>query len=280
MASQIHCLQLREYGYACVVREVVVATAVENWKTFCLRVRDVGHELMSHCGIEDATKGLKDPRVMATCVLARTLSNLLAVRTLIEAGHVVEARTVTRCCYENSFWVQGLLTGGDAFVAEMLKDEAASFKKRIEFIFKNASSALTPEGEQVLRQRLRAGKELDPTPLTPRRASQRGPLERSYLFYSHLSADSAHPSLSALMRYLEKAEEGSQRIYTVLAEPPVRQQEAEQTLTWACGAAVSVIVGVNQIYMYTPATAEIQKLGDEIVKLAGFDGAGVAQAPS
>jgi hypothetical protein len=181
--------------------------SVEQWIEFCLRVRDAGYFLMSQCGFGDSRTGIADPRVMATCVLARTLSNLLAVRILVVEGHIVEARTITRCCYENSFWMQGLIDNGDAFVLEMQRDEAASFRSRMEFIFKNAKTALWAVANANLRNRLRSQRRLDPKPLTPKEASERGPLANSYLIYSQLAADAAHPSLSALMRYLDKSAE-------------------------------------------------------------------------
>ena len=59
----------------------------------------------------------------------------MCIRDRVEGGHIVEARTIARCCYENSFWMQGLIAGGDAFVLEMRRDEAASFRSRMETIF-------------------------------------------------------------------------------------------------------------------------------------------------
>jgi hypothetical protein len=158
-------------GYRVHGAMAATVTTVEEWAAFCVRVRDVGYFLMSQCGFNGSEKGIADPRVMASCVLARTLSNLLAVRALVSERHIVEARTITRRCYENSFWIQGLVDGGDDFVREMRRDEAASFRSRMEFIFKNAKTALSAEADENLRRRLRSDQSLDPKPLTPKEAS-------------------------------------------------------------------------------------------------------------
>jgi hypothetical protein len=73
------------------------------------------------------------------------------------------------------------------------------------------------------------------------------------------------------MRYLVKSVEGNHTVYTIEAVPTARQGEAEKTLEWACGAAVAVIVGVNQLYGGTQAGMEIGGLADEQVRLAGYD---------
>jgi hypothetical protein len=246
-------------------------TSVRKWEAFSLKVRDIGYVLMDRCGFDGATKGIADPRCMATCILARTLSNLLAVRHLIRGKHIVEARTIARCCYENSFWVQGLVAGGDAFVYEMRRDEAASFQSRMEFIFATVGKLDDPKKEQGLRERLRANKKLNPKPLNPKETSARGPLGKGYTIFGQLSADSAHTSLSALMRYLVKTAEDGHTIYTVEAVPAPKPGEAATTLEWACGAAIGVIIGVNQIYQGTPATELIRQLMEEHVEMAGFD---------
>jgi hypothetical protein len=252
-------------------RPMPKTNSVRKWEKFCLKVRDVGYFLMSHCEFDEATKSIADPRVMAVCVLARTLSNLLAVRHLVRGKHIVEARSIARCCYENSFWIQGILTGGDKFVREMRRDEAASFKSRLEFVFAKVGKLSDPEREKGLRQQLRDDKKLQPKPLNPKETATRGPLEQSYLIYSQLSADAAHPSLSALMRYIIKSVEDGHTVYTLAAVPAPKVGEAAKTLEWACGATVAVCVGVNQIYQGTKANDAIRQIADELVGMAGYD---------
>ena len=246
------------------------AGSVEKWQEFSLKVRDIGYVVMSHCGFDSGNTRITDPRVMATTLLARTLSNLLAVRHLVKGGYIVEARTIARCCYENSFWVQGLIAGGDAFVLEMRRDEAASFRSRMETIFTTVGKLEDQKKEDGLRQRLRENKKLNPKPLNPKEASARGPLGTSYMIYGQLSADAAHPSLTALMRYLVKSVEGNTVIHTVEAVPEPKIGETLKTLEWACGGAVAVIVGVNQLYQGTPADDLIRHLMDELVEMAGY----------
>jgi hypothetical protein len=49
---------------------------------------------------------------------------------LRKRSHVVEARTMARCCYENLFWIAALATKGEEFVKRMELDAAASRMKR------------------------------------------------------------------------------------------------------------------------------------------------------
>ena len=69
-------------------------------------------------------------------------------------GLVVEARILTRCCFENSLWIGGLAGHGDEFVRAMFDDEARSRKVRGEFILREAYE-LDEKVEQRLRAQLR-----------------------------------------------------------------------------------------------------------------------------
>jgi hypothetical protein len=167
--------------------------------------------------------------------------------------------------------MQGILAGGDAFVQEMRRDEAASFRSRLEFIFSMTNGISDAEMGMGLRKRLRDDKKLEPKPLHPRDAAKRGPLEQSYLIYSQLSADAAHPSLTALMRHIVKSMDDGHTVYTLAAIPEPRQGEAAKTLEWACGATVAVCVGVNELYKGTKANDAIKQLVDDLVSMAGYN---------
>jgi hypothetical protein len=62
--------------------------------------------------------------------LARTLGNMQAAAQLLESGHVVEARTLARCCWENLFWIAALTKQGNDFVKAMELDDAANRMKQ------------------------------------------------------------------------------------------------------------------------------------------------------
>jgi Family of unknown function (DUF5677) len=66
-----------------------------------------------------------DARVLAACLLARSISTARAVVHLIGLGHVVEARMLARSIFENESYLCRLAQDDDgAFVREMKADEA------------------------------------------------------------------------------------------------------------------------------------------------------------
>jgi hypothetical protein len=245
--------------------------SMEKWQDFGRKVSEAGYILISECKFEPSAKGITDPRAMAYCVLARTISNLQAVLVLVKSNQIVEARTITRCCYENSFWIQGLLTSGDEFVREMRRDEAASMKSRVEFILAKMGDQLD-DTEQVkgLRQRIIDDKKLRPKRLNLKEAAGRGPLGSFYDVYGQLSADAAHPSLTSLKRYFDKTYEDGQTVYTFTGVPEPKPEEAQLTLEWACCGTLSVYIGVNQLFQWTGASSVVEEAANEFAGMAGL----------
>ena len=90
-------------------------------------------------------KGYADEKVLALTLLARTTSNLKSTLLLLDNRRVIEARVITRCCLENSFWVGCLIEDGVKFTREMLGDEMHHRLKRGQSLF---ASAL-PLGDEV-----------------------------------------------------------------------------------------------------------------------------------
>ena len=52
-------------------------------------------------------------------LLARTVWRVKGALILLEAKHIVEARTITRCYFENLYWLVGLIKEGEAFVRKI-----------------------------------------------------------------------------------------------------------------------------------------------------------------
>ena len=85
---------------------------------------------MSQCNRLDTTKGTRDPKVIALALLSRSLGHFKAISHLLEIGLMVEARTLTRCIFENLFMQGGLAEQGDEFVRKMINDAAKSKQSR------------------------------------------------------------------------------------------------------------------------------------------------------
>jgi hypothetical protein len=66
--------------------------------------------------------------------------------------------------------------------------------------------------------------------LDPKTVASTGPLYDTYLLYSDLSADSAHPTVTSLNRHFKPGADGNVRRF--LFTPPSRSEEITDTLTF------------------------------------------------
>jgi Family of unknown function (DUF5677) len=137
-------------------------------------------------------------------LLARTISNIKGAVLLLAARRIVEARTITRCCLENLYWTVGLAEEGESFARKMRDDEMSHRKALGQSIF-----ATEIQLEEEVASRLRnfikgANSQASARSLSPKQVAEIRPdFEKTYIFYGHLSADSAHPSVTALNRYVK-----------------------------------------------------------------------------
>lgn len=84
--------------------------------------------------------------------------------------------------------------------------------------------------------------------------------EKTYIFYGHLSGDSAHPSVTALNRYVvpdTEREEGG-----IDVEPLVSEKELAETYEYLCMAAIGVCVAVNQVIGGTAGGSMLNSIAD------------------
>jgi hypothetical protein len=195
-----------------------------------------------------------EPKIIAVLLLIRTLSNFRGTVTLLRADRIVEARTITRCCFENLFNIAALRDDGQQFVREMAEDRDASRKARGEFLLQQTGEIPDAEWQHKLRDFLASlgksqtkGKSLD-----PKRVAARGPLLKGYVYYAQLSSDAGHPTLDALARYLGRAQENDEPVSTIDLDPLVRPQERRVTLLMACEALLGVCIGVMEILELQP----------------------------
>jgi hypothetical protein len=207
----------------------------EEWLTYAERCRQAGRRVFENTKIWQTQMLANEPRAVAALILIRTLSNFKGLIALARLKMVVEARILTRCCFENLFTVVMLQEKGSKFVKQMDADREATRKARGEFLLKY-SRGDDPE----LRAYLRGLGKSKATSLNPKTLAA-GPLEQGYAYYAQLSADAAHPGLDALERYMGKAGDMLQ----VNVDPVVDDGEVSDTVDMACAAMIGVAVHVN-----------------------------------
>jgi hypothetical protein len=161
-------------------------------------------------GVQIGPKEIPAQRLFGILLLIRTLSNFQGGLLMAERSMVVEARTLFRCCFENAFWIAALLKDGDRFIAEIMDDERASTRSKATWILKE-SARLDFSGPNAAA-RLRAYVEaMDKqwgkvSPQKMEEAARKGGIGDGYLYYKVLSGDAAHPSISALDRYVVRGQ--------------------------------------------------------------------------
>jgi Family of unknown function (DUF5677) len=201
-------------------------------------------------------------------LLARTISNVKAAILLLDAKRVVEARTITRSVFENFYWIVGLAEEGDAFVRKMRDDEMNHRRAQGQNIFA-ADITLEAEVGERLRDYLRRNRKQfeKAASLSPKKVAQtRRDFAKTYIFYGQLSADSAHPSVTALNRYVvpESHPEGG----GIDVEPLVSDHELAETCEYLCMAAIGVCVTANQIIGGTPGGTALNRIAERHTDLS------------
>ena len=170
---------------------------------------------------------VENAQVLGATLLMRTLGHSRATIILLRSGCFVEARTITRCCFENSLFVAALARDGEKFVQDMKNHELSMRKARGEALMRDTADQ---PGKMELREYLRQiANEIDKRPsLAPKGVSQRGSLALSYNFYALLSADAAHPTFTSLDRHIDKLQNGDPKGFSV--NPVCERSEGADTL--------------------------------------------------
>lgn len=231
---------------------------------------DIGQACLDVLGGKTLTvteKGRWDPKVVAIKLMSRALQHFRGVFLLLENDLVVEARVLVRCCWEDAFWIADLAMKGDEFVEQMRQDDMHSHKLRGEHVLASGATIDSTVENRIKEQLRRINKEVKKGAiLSPNKVALNGVLHHGYLIYSQLSADAAHPTLTALSRYEGRSNDPDGGMIEVV--PPVDPAEVIQTIDWACSALIGVCVGLNQALEGTPAGLRLEGLADRYQALS------------
>jgi hypothetical protein len=231
----------------------------QKWIAFSERILACCIEIHKASDVAITEKLFAEPQVLALALLSRSYVTLKGVIALAKEGLAVEARILTRSCFENLFLVAGLIEKGTAFVEEMFNDDARSTLSRGEFVLEDSTGTAM---EKKLRQNLDRLKADRPKAklLNPKTMLKDSVLRKAYLFYSQLSADAAHPSITALKRHVLRIQEDGGWVLGLDMHPAERGAEVADTINMACNAVLGTCVSVNQILGYTTASPLVKEL--------------------
>lgn len=229
----------------------------QQWLQLLDRLIDLGVTLHRDTEIPITAKGAADVPVICMAIACRTVGHLKAIREMVTAHQLIEARILTRCCFENLFFVAALVSKKDAFVEQMRDETMAQRKARGQLIMqltKGGGGANWAKTLQVYLARIEK-RALKRARMDPSHVAGLGPMEKSYIYYAQLSADSSHPTLDALGRYITRDDDG-----LMIDINPVRQdKEFADTLAWACEATIGTLVGVNEVVQGTVIVTALEQ---------------------
>lgn len=246
-----------------------------DWLKFGEDLIDLSEEIIQQANFPDAEKHGKSPKIIAMCLLCRTMNSFAAMVLVLRQNFIVEARTLARCCYENFFWIGGLTGLGDEFVSRMVEEDAAGKLKRGNELLDWAKKYPgTVDYEAPLKQFLDDLKKIDPKSgtVTHKTAADAGKIGDAYIIYRVLSTDAAHPSVTSLSRHLEVADEDDEddedADFEFQTAPAVHLEEVVETLEFACSALLGTCVGTNALVGGTPAGSTLSKFADRFKQLS------------
>jgi Family of unknown function (DUF5677) len=230
-------------------------TETQKAMNYAERLYHAALALMATAKVDISTRWNRDPKVLAVTIFGRTLSIYKAALILLHENQIIEARMLGRPLFENLLWLAALVEHKDAFVAEMLDDDALNRRSLGQTTMKvSVRHGADPNSENsmTLRNILReiAKAYADPKKLYADKVAAMGKLEIHYVDYARLSLDSLHCSITALGRHITKEAEGNDHtIVTLNVEPRVTDNERLGTVLLLCrslmgsGYAVHDMVG-------------------------------------
>ncbi|OKO86173.1 DUF5677 domain-containing protein [Bradyrhizobium sp. AS23.2] len=252
-------------------------TDIHSWSSICIDVGRAGYDIIEAADVKFTEAGFADEKALTIALLGRTLSHLKGVILLLEERRIVEARALTRCCVENAFWVAGLREQGNEFAEKMLADEAKRKTSQTQYLFENH-----PELDPAIQVRLRTWLQQNENArrgrmLNPKAVSELSDdFGRLYLFYSQLSSDSGHPSMTALSRYAIRSADG--QFDGIDIEPAVSDEEIDSTYQIVCSTVLTTLMGSIEIlkkgaelqgFAILAATLRAQAVAQRFLTLAG-----------
>jgi hypothetical protein len=204
------------------------AVTKEQWLAFADRLIALAYAIFGEAKIEITERLFGEPKILSLALLCRTVGNFKGVVALTKEGLVVEARTLTRSCYENLYCMAALIEQGNDFVKALHQDLMRSLRSQGEFLLDGFDSEHIGDAEFVeLRARVKEIKSRWPKAnfVTPKQVVKDSVLKQSYLLYSKLSGDAAHPSVLALKRHLVRFVENGEQVVGLDVNPPERGNE-------------------------------------------------------
>lgn len=249
-----------------------------GWFALANKLLQLGYELGGNAGpaILKNSDHRGDIRLLSVSFIARSLSNMRGVLTMVREKRLIEAKTLARNILENQFWISGFAQDPDKFRQAMIDQDLNSKGANGQLLFQ--SGDLTDDVEQKLRNWMRDNKGWKAAKsVTPKDVAKDAQQADAYIFYADLSSD-AHPTVNSLGRYVVVDADGT--VVGVDLDPEPSASDLEGALGLACFGLVNTLLFGSQILEADAGPAEM--LAQEYLALMREYAAshGVVQATS
>jgi hypothetical protein len=237
---------------------------------FAHKIFNLSIDVVGDAKLEITQQGARDPKIIALALLSRTITNFKGVTIMLREGLEAEARTLTRCCFENLIYIGALHKDGSAFVELLLNDEAASRRQRGKFLLaRSVRMGKHYEWEPKLTAYLDEQEKKYPKAkfLRPKEVAEGTIIPDTYVYYSQLSADSAHTSISSLGLHVGREVEDGELFLRLTVAPGPGPERVYETLDSACDALIAVCITANEMVGGTPAGLKLRSAFDEFVAM-------------
>lgn len=181
---------------------------------------------------------------------------------------IVEARTLVRCCLENVFHLGALLRGDTKFVKEMVGSEVSRRKAMANWMLNSKSSVSSQEMAERLRKYVQHMTETwdNTQQMNFERVAERSEVHLLYLHYRLLSGDSAHPTVTALERYIVPAEDQG-GVHSVRWGPDYGEATIPDTLETACNVATAACVIFTEMIGDAEGNRQVAEIAEDYARL-------------
>jgi len=240
------------------------------WFTLAEDLNEVGQRQLQR-GADTAVKvSSMDPVNIGVRLLIRTMSNFQGCCILIERGMAVEAQTLVRICYENGFWLAALVSNPEDAIRALKLDETKSQDSRaaayLRMANKHGNSTMQAKASHTFANRRARQKG---QALSPQGVAKLADWEPNYVFYKEISANSAHPSLNSLDRYLNRDADGNWRGGFILG---FETDHIGTTLNLGSFALISALAAFGQLMGPSDDDQVLFDLNERYATLAGIGG--------
>jgi len=238
---------LRDFGFLSPRTPDVVSLYRQQlpaWFDLVETLNVIGQRQM-HRGVAKAvTLRSLDPINISTRLLIRTMSNFQGSVLLAERGMVVEAQTLVRSCYENSFWIGAFfckpIEAFEAFQLDETKSQDSRADLLIRVVEEHGGDAMRKETRKQFASRREKSKK---QALGLERLAKLAGLHPIFVFYKEVSASSAHPSMYAIDRYFDKVPGG----WRGFVGGPDTKENVIVTLNLSCHALICALTAFGQL---------------------------------